>query len=124
MRFNKPRRHPQPQPDGTPNARSADTSSGGQQDPHLYAPAEAAARLRVPESWLRRRAGRRLIPCTFLDKHLRFSATDLAGIIAAAEPATGRRATRRRPRAPRPPDLPHPRSHASITAAPPSTRSE
>ncbi|MFJ2081269.1 helix-turn-helix domain-containing protein [Micromonospora chokoriensis] len=55
-----------------------------EQDPQLYTPAEAAARLRVPESWLRRRAGRRQIPCTFLGKHLRFSSADLAAIIAAA----------------------------------------
>ncbi|MER7891698.1 DNA-binding protein [Micromonospora sp. NPDC094482] len=69
--------------------------SAGQPDPQLYTPAEAGARLRVPESRLRRRAGRRQIPCTFLGKHLRFSAAGLAAIIAAsAEAATGRRAAR------------------------------
>ncbi|MER7894307.1 helix-turn-helix domain-containing protein [Micromonospora sp. NPDC094482] len=78
-------------------------------DPRLYRPAEAAARLRVPESWLRRRAGRRQIPCTFLGKHLRFSEADLAAIIAtAAQPSTGRRHPGRRPRPPRDPDLPPP----------------
>ncbi len=88
------------------------------QDPHLYTPAEAAARLRVSESWLRRRAGRRQIPCTFLGKHLRFSDADLAAIIAAAaQPPTGRRTTRRH-RHPPSGDLPHPESRASITAAP------
>ncbi|MEU5675297.1 helix-turn-helix domain-containing protein, partial [Micromonospora sp. NPDC047753] len=80
-------------------------------------PAEAAVLLRVPESWLRRRAGRRQIPRTFLGKHLRFSADDLTAIIAAAsQPAAARRRT------PRPPhrtgDLPPPGSHASITTTP------
>ncbi|GAB3186820.1 excisionase family DNA binding protein [Micromonospora palomenae] len=87
-------------------------------DPRLYTPAEAAALLRVSESWLRRRAGRRQIPCTFLGKHLRFSAADLAAIIAAAaEPATGRRPNRRRRRPPTTTDLPRAESHASITDA-------
>jgi hypothetical protein len=66
----------------------------------LYTPAEAAGLLRVRESWLRRRAAARLVPCTFLGRHLRFSAADLAAIIAAhAEPvAAGRRRHRRRSR--------------------------
>ena len=34
----------------------------------------------MPESWLRRKAGQRLIPCTKLGKHLRFSPDDLARI--------------------------------------------
>lgn len=50
--------------------------------PLLYTPGAAAELLAVPESWLRRKAGRRLIPCTFLGKHLRFSAADLAVIAA------------------------------------------
>jgi len=63
----------------------------------LYTPAEAARRLHVPESWLRRKAAARTVPCTFLGKHLRFSPTDLTAIIAAAaQPATGRRRPRRR----------------------------
>jgi len=58
----------------------------------LYTPAEAARQLRVRESWLRRKAAARQVPCTLLGKHLRFSAADLAAIIAAhARPATGRR---------------------------------
>src|SRR3954454_12958074 len=62
----------------------------------LYTPAEAAQRLRVRESWLRKKAAARDIPCTFLGKHLRFSPADLASIIAgAARPATGRRGRRR-----------------------------
>jgi len=48
----------------------------------LYTPAQAAELLSVRESWLRRRAGRRQVPCTFLGKHLRFSATDLRAIAA------------------------------------------
>lgn len=102
------------------------THEGGQSDdqgPRLYTPAEAAALLRVPESWLRRRAGRRQIPRTFLGKHLRFSAADLVAIIAAAEPATGRRRARR-PRPPSTADLTPPQSHASLTAAPEPNRSE
>jgi len=74
----------------------------------LYTPAEAARRLQVPESWLRRKAAARTVPCTFLGKHLRFSPTDLTAIIAAAaKPATGRRRPRRRtPTAVRERDLP------------------
>ena len=64
--------------------------------PLLCTPAEAAQRLRVRESWLRKKAAARQIPCTFLGKHLRFSPTDLAAIItAAARPATGPRRRRR-----------------------------
>ncbi|TDD53381.1 helix-turn-helix domain-containing protein [Saccharopolyspora elongata] len=43
----------------------------------VYTPAEAAERLAVRESWLRRKASQRAIPCTFLGKHLRFSDKDL-----------------------------------------------
>ncbi|MFI6273123.1 helix-turn-helix domain-containing protein [Micromonospora zamorensis] len=108
-----------------PAASTLDHGTAGhdEQDPQLYTPAEAAARLCVPESWLRRRAGRRQIPCTFLGKHLRFSPADLTAIIAAAaQPPTGRRATRRHRRPTG--DLPHPDSHASITPAPDTNRTE
>ncbi len=62
----------------------------------LYTPAQAAQLLSVPESWLRKRSGQRLIPCTFLGKHLRFSRRDLTAIAdAGARPprpaTTGRR---------------------------------
>ena len=50
----------------------------------LFTAADAADMLRVPESWLRRRAARRLVPCTFLGKHLRFSRADLDQIVADA----------------------------------------
>jgi len=67
----------------------------------LYTPAQAAEFLTVRESWLRRRAGARLIPCTFMGKHLRFSAADLAAIAEAGHrpiPGHTRRATTERRR--------------------------
>lgn len=51
--------------------------------PQLYTPAEAAQLLRVPESWLRKKAAARVIPCTFVGKHLRFSSADLTEIVEA-----------------------------------------
>ncbi|WP_406690675.1 helix-turn-helix domain-containing protein [Saccharopolyspora sp. ID03-671] len=47
---------------------------------HLFTPAEAAKILSVRESWLRRKAGNRAVPCTFLGKHLRFSTENLREI--------------------------------------------
>ena len=65
----------------------------------LCTPAEAAALLAVRESWLRRKAGRREIPCTFLGKHLRFSLDDLASIAqTGARPARSPRPPARRGR--------------------------
>ncbi|NJC66244.1 helix-turn-helix domain-containing protein [Planosporangium flavigriseum] len=62
----------------------------------MYTPVEAAAQLRIRESWLRRQAAARQIPCTFLGKHLRFSAADLAAIVAQhGQAPTGRRPRRR-----------------------------
>jgi excisionase family DNA binding protein len=56
-----------------------DTSAAGapatEDDIVLYTPAQAAALLAVKESWLRRKAGQRAIPCTFVGKHLRFPPT-------------------------------------------------
>lgn len=52
-------------------------------DPLLYTPEEAAELLGVRPSWLRRKAAARLIPCTFVGKHLRFSRTDLESIITS-----------------------------------------
>jgi excisionase family DNA binding protein len=75
----------------------------------LFTPEEAAERLRVRESWLRRRAAARQIPCTFLGKHLRFSAADLAAIVAQnAQAPTGRRPRRRSSSTVRDRDLPPP----------------
>jgi excisionase family DNA binding protein len=71
----------------------------------LYTPAQAAALLAVKESWLRRKAGQRAIPCTFVGKHLRFSAHDLRAITAlGAQPVVARPdASRQRRRGARPP---------------------
>lgn len=57
----------------------------------LHTPAEAAEILSVPESWLRKKAAARVIPCTFLGKHLRFSDADITQIIesGARQPRTG-----------------------------------
>jgi excisionase family DNA binding protein len=58
----------------------------------LHTVAEAAAILKVRESWLKHKASARQIPCTFVGKHLRFSDSDIAGIMEAGarQPATGR----------------------------------
>lgn len=71
----------------------------------LYTPAAAAKRLTIGESWLRRKAGQRLIPCTFVGKHLRFTDDDLRAIVAAGhrgpshrKPAPGRPSRRRQTR--------------------------
>ena len=52
--------------------------------------------LAVRESWLRRRATARTVPCTFLGKHLRFSHADLVAIAAAGAHPVGAVAPRRR----------------------------
>ncbi|QGK69578.1 helix-turn-helix domain-containing protein [Allosaccharopolyspora coralli] len=52
--------------------------------PEIYTPTEAAEKLAVKESWLRRKAGARAIPCTLLGKHLRFSEKDLRDIVQLA----------------------------------------
>jgi excisionase family DNA binding protein len=56
----------------------------------LHTPAEAAELLQVPESWLRKKAAARVIPCTFVGKHLRFSDTDLSQIIESGSRRPGR----------------------------------
>lgn len=58
----------------------------------LYTAAEAAAILKVRESWLKTKAAARLIPCTFIGKHLRFSDDDIAEIMKAGarQPVTAR----------------------------------
>jgi excisionase family DNA binding protein len=62
-----------------PRGRRCAAMSG----PQPYTPAEAAQLLRVPGSWLRKKAAARAIPCTFVGKHLRFSSTNLAEIVEA-----------------------------------------
>jgi hypothetical protein len=70
----------------------------GKADPSvLLTPAEAGIRLRVRESWLRKKAAARAIPCTFLGKHLRFSEADLAAIIGGAALPAGTRRRRHKP---------------------------
>jgi excisionase family DNA binding protein len=64
--------------------------------PQLHTPAEAARILKVPESWLRKKAAARVIPCTFVGKHLRFSDEDIAEIVQAGARRPASR-TRRSP---------------------------
>jgi hypothetical protein len=49
----------------------------------LHTAAEAVGILKVRESWLKAKASARLIPCTFVGKHLRFSDDDIANIMRA-----------------------------------------
>ena len=98
--------HPTPQPAPIPTSSPAPASDRG---PLLYTPAEAARKLQVGESWLRKKAAARQVPCTFLGKHLRFSPTDLAAIITqAAQAAIGRKPRRRTAPTIRDRDLPPP----------------
>lgn len=62
----------------------------------LYTPAQAARVLGVRESWLRRRAARRQVPCSFLGKHLRFSRSDLEAIVDGAKVEARPQASRTR----------------------------
>jgi excisionase family DNA binding protein len=72
----------------SPAASSRPTEDGELAVQPLLTPAQAAQLLTVPESWLRRKAGRRLVPCTFIGRHLRFSTADVRAIAAAgAQPA-------------------------------------
>jgi len=59
----------------------------------LHTPAEAAGILKVRESWLKTKASSRLIPCTFVGKHLRFSDDDIEEIMQAGarQPVTARK---------------------------------
>lgn len=63
----------------------------------LHTPTEAAKILNIRESWLRHKASARVIPCTFVGKHLRFSDDDIAQIMAqgARQPVTRGRGSRR-----------------------------
>ncbi len=64
----------------------------GSAGPVLYTPEQAAELLQVRVSWLRKKATARAVPCTFVGKHLRFSAADLAAIVAAgSQPAPNSR---------------------------------
>ena len=61
-------------------------------DGQLHTVAEAAGILRVRESWLKTKAAARLIPCTLIGKHLRFSDDDITEIMRAGarQPVTSR----------------------------------
>jgi len=67
----------------------------------LHTAAEAAGMLKVRESWLKTKAAARLIPCTFVGKHLRFSDDDIARIMQAGarQPVTTRERLHRGTRA-------------------------
>ena len=114
----RPTRRQPPRPEHHPRgpvatSPSAAPSPPGEDSQLLFTPAEAAERLRIRESWLRRPAAERQVPCTFLGKHLRFSAADLAAIVAQnGQAPTGRRPHRRPGRRPtsavRDRDLPAP----------------
>lgn len=91
--------------EGVRSAVGDDAEKVGECVALLYTPAQAATLLQVRESWLRRRAGERRVPCSFIGKHLRFSRADLEAIVAdAARPIRNspdlrnRTGSRRRPR--------------------------
>ncbi|MEV6820945.1 helix-turn-helix domain-containing protein [Nocardiopsis dassonvillei] len=75
----------------------AGSDERGRPELEVFTPAEAAALLKVPESWLRKRASARQVPCTFIGKHLRFSSSDLEQIIRDGhrDPVTGTPCARR-----------------------------
>jgi excisionase family DNA binding protein len=101
----QPPRQRRPRTEADPAPTAAQVPAAAATGPLLYTPAEAARLLKVRESWLRKKAAARQVPRTFLGRHLRFSATDLAAIVTtAAQPAVGRRPRRRAPTV-RDPDL-------------------
>jgi hypothetical protein len=59
----------------------------------LHTAAEAAGILKVRESWLKTNAAARLIPCTFIGKHLRFSDDGITETMRAGarQPVTSHR---------------------------------
>jgi hypothetical protein len=70
--------------------------AGWQMTGELHTVAETAQILKVRESWLKTKASARLVPCTFVGKHLRFSDDDIAEIMRVG---TRQPITRRRPSA-------------------------
>jgi hypothetical protein len=71
--------------------------AGWQMTSELHTVAETAQILKVRESWLKTKASARLVPCTFVGKHLRFSDDDIAEImrVGARQPLTHRRSSTR-----------------------------
>jgi len=86
-RTTRPRTVAATRPDRDPDGTEPDDGP-----PRLYTPAEAAHFLKVPESWLRRQAGQRRIPGTYLGRHLRFSVANLRDIADAGTRTPRRRA--------------------------------
>lgn len=86
-----------PDPLNIPPKSTADSDTGRVPPRLLHVPV-AADILSIPESWLRRKAAHREIPCTFVGKHLRFSDDDLHVIAQSGARAarTSRRSTSRR----------------------------
>ena len=70
---------PRTPPQRTPQA-SLDVPAEGV----LYTAEQAAARLQVRPSWLRRKAAARAVPCRYVGKHLRFSLADIHAIADAS----------------------------------------
>jgi excisionase family DNA binding protein len=85
------------EPLDVPDESTTGTDTGRVPPRLLHVPAVAADILSIPESWLRRKAARREIPCTFVGKHLRFSDDDLRAIAQSGTRAarTSRRSTPR-----------------------------
>lgn len=54
--------------------------------PEVFTIVEAARLLRVPEGWLRKKVTAGLVPHTRLGKHVRFTTSHLAQILADGEP--------------------------------------
>lgn len=63
----------------------------GDVDLRLFTPTQVAELTNIPEPWLRRRAGQRRIPCTYIGRTLLFSAGDIRELIEMSriDPKTG-----------------------------------
>jgi excisionase family DNA binding protein len=84
---------------GTRGAAGGELRLVGECGQVLYTPEQAAVLLQVRPSWLRKKAAARAVPCTFVGKHLRFSAADVAAIVAAGHQEPQPRSRGRRPAA-------------------------
>lgn len=60
-------------------------------DLRLFTPEQVSEMTNIPAPWLRRRAGQRVIPCTYIGRTLRFSADDIRELIEMSriDPKTG-----------------------------------
>ena len=82
-----------------PSCADADADEAPQESPDnvmvLLTAEQAAQRLQLRVSWLRRKAAARAIPCRYVGKHLRFTHDDLLAIADQSKsdprtPRTGR----------------------------------